>query len=1372
MTPQLVGTPNIKYSGSQNYDTLTSDSLTVQDGDVIVCKEVNADAGQTISQPTIAPGSITMTSRALSTQANYCGVRISTWVVTGNPGSIVVTATFSGSSPAQRSMVIEIWRNAQLGTSVAVNSTYLNDNSTTGFSGSVTTAANDSIVTWCAGDWRAVAFGTIGWRSSASTDGDGSNLGGDGLTYSTYYAYQTAATAGAQTFGLTTPTSATRFTYFGIEIQNADTGNYTGPSTTLAVTASTSSDGNNPDKYGDADLAVTAGRVVHGGSDYDPPPSLDQAGASTSSTAAVTAISPAVPAGSGAGDLSVLCIAMKPYSATVSSSGVLSTWTKIGEATNGTTANGTDVGSTKVAMFVKESAAAGAIGNITFGSSPNTIGAVIHTYKKKENQIWDYSTFTTGGDAVNDYNYSATGAGGLSIAVDDMIVAATAVNSDLGTTTISAQAIGGCAGATITTQGVRTTGASSGNGLVTTGNDCRIIVVDATCTAGSSASAPTATYTLSQNTSGTSLWLRLRLQKGSADEPIPVQALIAADGEVSAGALTKASTPVTVTAAVTAQAGALSTPVAVTATVSANGSVNLSGASTTLAGTAALSAQLGAKSDVLAVTASTSAESGAKSTTVAVTASPSAEGVGNQTHTSTALAVTAGVTAESGAKSTTLPVVTALTADGNVGLSGTSTTLALTAAATSESGAQSTTLALTATVASDGVVSMSSATTMLDVGSSPVAAGRAEISRASDTLGVTAGLTAQLGAWSSLALTATVTADGQADVSRTSTVLALTATISANGVVDVSRASTTLAVTASPTAQSGAWSFLTATATLDAAGRAEITRESTTLAVTAAPTSEGTISGDWSGTSTATTLTAATSAAGYADVSRASTVLGVTAAATAQGGAPSTATVATASLTAGGVADVSRASTVLGVTATATAQSGAWSALPITATVSAAGRGEITRTSTVLAVTASVEADGTISGDWSGGSDALIVTAGTSSAGRGEITRTSTALEVTAAPSADGTVSGAAALSSGSNTLVVDARLVSHGPMCEIQVELTAEGSVGTVSDLFSAVDDTIVTAAESAAGHADQFQLSTALPVVASVDSEGRLSGSASTTVVVTATGTATGTATAATTTVPVAATLTAGGAVNLTSASTALVVTAACTANGGAAVSAASTALVVTAAGTANGVQEEAYGKASTPVVVTAGLTADGYLSAASTTPLAVTAGETAGGSTGISQPSTVLPVVAGVTANINLAGTSGAPTTVTVALTAGGQVGILSASDVVTATATVAADGSVGLTASTVTTSVTATFTSAGHLTGLVGEAVLPVTASGTGDASVAVAQGGTVSIGVQVLARGFVGLQLAYGRHRVTVGHPARDDLVSVRGPITSRRTWQP
>lgn len=279
--------------------------------------------------------------------------------------------------------------------------------------------------------------------------------------------------------------------------------------------------------------------------------SLRAAGTATAATAAVTAVAPAVPSGTTTGDLSVLTVWAKPYNTTI---GTPSGWTKIGEATNGTVANGVDTGSTKIAMFVKESATAGSIGNLTL-TSANSAGAVINTYAKDPAKSWDFGTFTTGTDTTNGANYSATAGSGLSVATGDWVLASTAVNGDIGT--LSAITLGGMSGATVGTTNTRQ------NAAVTTGNDTRGVVVDGAITAGSSSAAPTMTYTNASSTSGTTMFLRLRHTSGAVPVSKAVSTTWKVVGRVTAARSTKWNVNTVITKAISTPWNVLASAISV-----------------------------------------------------------------------------------------------------------------------------------------------------------------------------------------------------------------------------------------------------------------------------------------------------------------------------------------------------------------------------------------------------------------------------------------------------------------------------------------------------------------------------------------------------------------------------------------------------------------------------------------------------------------------------------------------------------------------------------------------------------------------------------------------------------------------------------------
>lgn len=212
MTPTLSYVENVNSPANAS-TAIVSASFAVVNGDVIVVKAQAEDNGDTPATPT-ASGQ-TFTSRASDSTGSKTAGAIFTCTVTGSPGTIAVSQSWAGTG--WRSMVVERWTNAVLAATPATNATKLASGAG-GFSGSVTTTAANSIVTWLAGDWAALAPGTIGYRSSATQDGlhDKSTA-----IYVAYYAYQTAGAAGAQTFGLTTPAGTANWKYFAIEVKDA-----------------------------------------------------------------------------------------------------------------------------------------------------------------------------------------------------------------------------------------------------------------------------------------------------------------------------------------------------------------------------------------------------------------------------------------------------------------------------------------------------------------------------------------------------------------------------------------------------------------------------------------------------------------------------------------------------------------------------------------------------------------------------------------------------------------------------------------------------------------------------------------------------------------------------------------------------------------------------------------------------------------------------------------------------------------------------------------------------------------------------------------------------------------------------------------------
>lgn len=211
--PTLVASYNVN-SATSNTTALTTASFTPAVGEIIVVKAVSEDSSISFTGPSSSAGSVVFTSRMASGAASNVEAQIWTGPVTSS-----VAMTISGaavSSAAWHSMTVERWSGAQLAATPATNSPPTGSGAP---STTLTTTAANSIVTWCSGDWSAQAPTSRAYLSSATEDGihDKSTA-----VYVSYFAYQSAASAGAQTLGMSLPSTQT-WALVGIEVQSAFT---------------------------------------------------------------------------------------------------------------------------------------------------------------------------------------------------------------------------------------------------------------------------------------------------------------------------------------------------------------------------------------------------------------------------------------------------------------------------------------------------------------------------------------------------------------------------------------------------------------------------------------------------------------------------------------------------------------------------------------------------------------------------------------------------------------------------------------------------------------------------------------------------------------------------------------------------------------------------------------------------------------------------------------------------------------------------------------------------------------------------------------------------------------------------------------------
>lgn len=215
MAPSLVTTPYYVESNKTVGDTstLVTPSFTPSNGEVIVIKTTTWDTATASGTP--SGGSQTYTSRITEAPGGFSSYgRIFTTVISGSPGSMTVTLS-APAATCYHAMVVERWTSAQLAGTPATNGSAYSSASAP--SANITTAANNSIVSWLCADSQAVSPSTRAYRSSATEDGLGDGSASTSGVF--YFAYQTAATSGSQTYGLTAP-STMKWILAAIEIQD------------------------------------------------------------------------------------------------------------------------------------------------------------------------------------------------------------------------------------------------------------------------------------------------------------------------------------------------------------------------------------------------------------------------------------------------------------------------------------------------------------------------------------------------------------------------------------------------------------------------------------------------------------------------------------------------------------------------------------------------------------------------------------------------------------------------------------------------------------------------------------------------------------------------------------------------------------------------------------------------------------------------------------------------------------------------------------------------------------------------------------------------------------------------------------------------
>lgn len=210
--PTLVASYFVQSATNSGDSTsLSTISFTPTSGELIVVKAATWDSGTPSGTP--SGGGLTYTQQSTAAPGGFNGYgTIFTAPVVSSPGSMSITLS-PPASGCYHSMTVERWSGAQVAATPATNSTITGVASAP--TATITTTADNSIITWVNVDENSSNTAGRAYFSGATEDGIADGHSSASSVH--YYAYQTAATAGSQTIGMSAP-SDQKWSMTGIEI--------------------------------------------------------------------------------------------------------------------------------------------------------------------------------------------------------------------------------------------------------------------------------------------------------------------------------------------------------------------------------------------------------------------------------------------------------------------------------------------------------------------------------------------------------------------------------------------------------------------------------------------------------------------------------------------------------------------------------------------------------------------------------------------------------------------------------------------------------------------------------------------------------------------------------------------------------------------------------------------------------------------------------------------------------------------------------------------------------------------------------------------------------------------------------------------------
>lgn len=217
--------------------------------------------------------------------------------------------------------------------------------------------------------------------------------------------------------------------------------------------------------------------------------------------AGTTSVAPTIPGGTAAGDIMLLHVVCKPFSATINTP---TGWTLVPgtDGANGSTASGIDSGSVQQKTFFRLWVTGDGTPTVSITSGNVALG-VIKSFQKASAAGWAHPLGAKGSDTSSGTGFSLTMDQDPGITNGDMLDAVSVIagdNSTFGTPTMTATS----ATLAAVTESPATEGTTAG------GNDLEATAGHSACTAGTATAAPVVGWTLSVAQTGGGALTRLR----------------------------------------------------------------------------------------------------------------------------------------------------------------------------------------------------------------------------------------------------------------------------------------------------------------------------------------------------------------------------------------------------------------------------------------------------------------------------------------------------------------------------------------------------------------------------------------------------------------------------------------------------------------------------------------------------------------------------------------------------------------------------------------------------------------------------------------------------------------------------------------------